>query len=385
MSVKLPDMRPKEPFVAIRTSDRATFKRCRRRWGFNSPLAMHLQPQVKYFGVVWPLQFGTLIHKCLEEYYDPVLKRDPLEVFRTEWNAFDREVSREAPDYRLEHAEEFKEHYELGIGMLKHYKGFAEKHDNFEVIAVEHDFYIPLGFEYKDKPVYYCGRMDMIKRDLDTGSYGLKDHKTSGRLDEEFFLKLEMDEQCTSYLWAAQREAEIYDLPYKKLNHITYNVLRKACILPPSVLKSGGLSVDRANESTTAELFEAEIQKRNLYWWFNDNPKAQAYLEWLQEVGESNFFVRENVRRNAHEIGALGARVEHEAKDMLNALSAANGKPWDMPYILYPNPTGDWYCKACPFRAPCLAMNDGSDWEGMLEDMYEPSTYGLDLEVHVGG
>lgn len=387
MAVNLPDMKPTHPFIPIRTSDRGTFKKCRRRWDFTSPLAMHLEPSTKYFGVTWPLQFGSLIHTALEEYYSPLLRRDPVEVFLTEWDVFVRDVRSVAPEYYEEYEHEFAEHLELGQCMLGAYKEYAERNDNFEVIATEHDFFIPLGFEDVDprdgviKPVYYVGRMDMIYQSNVTGHYGLKDHKTASRIDEEFFLKLEMDEQCTSYLWAAQREAEIYDLPYTKINDIIYNVLRKACIKPPTVLSSGFLSVDRQNESTTAELFEQEIQKRNLFEWFNSNLKAQGYLEWLKEEGDRRFFIREPVKRNPYEIEELGRRVIHEAKDMLNALNAAEANEEDAPHILYPNPTGEWYCKVCPFRAPCLAMNDGSDWKGMLEENYQKSSYGLELEV----
>ena len=44
---------------SIHTSDRITFKRCRRKWDFSSPLRQHLAPQG---GVVTPLWFGTGFH-----------------------------------------------------------------------------------------------------------------------------------------------------------------------------------------------------------------------------------------------------------------------------------------------------------------------------------
>src|SRR5688500_13316674 len=147
MAVTLPDFKPKHPYIPIHTSDRGTFKRCRRRFMFTSPIQMHLQPKVSYFGIVWPLWFGSLIHKALQEYYDPVLRRDPVEVFQTEYTAARRKIRAENQDYYedSETQELFDEHEVLGINMLIGYKEYAEAQDDFEVIAVEHDFYVPLG------------------------------------------------------------------------------------------------------------------------------------------------------------------------------------------------------------------------------------------------
>ena len=674
--------------IRIHTSDRATFKRCRRRWDWTSPMRENLRPKVNYFGVVFPLWFGTLFHRSLEEHYDPVMKRDPIEVFQTEYHTSLDVFRKEAPDYVDEYADDFQKHYDMGMSMLTYYKEYAAKHDDFTVIATEQDFQVLLGYTDGRKfdpflvphvgwePVYYCGRMDAVVRDNATGRYGIIDHKTAASFGEEYFDKLDMDEQCScvpyntealtpngwkhrkdlsvgdlilaydasrgmndwtpiraihdydeaeivtlrnqqgtfvahttpnhrwigsryegqghtrieqwepttadfpkangkvilsapsitegtlditpdeaafigwvltdgcigryaksrlqvsigqsetkyaeeirqlverlgyehsayetltvnsdivhcnwqfhvapmselfdkagivdkndattfilglskeartafcnaimkaegsrrdntfhqydgpvkdacklafflegkycsvgsdkwfavmdspqrdsrtlyteqatrqpvwcvstdfgtwvmrqgrtmaitgnSYMWAAQEYAKANDLPYKQIDFVIYNVLRKCCISPPTVLESGKLSIARATESTTHAMFMQAVNDHGLQWWVESNPKAQAYIDYLSDESDNLFVKRAVVRRNAVEISNLAKRVRLEVADMLDA-------------SVYPNPTGDWYCTKCPFRAPCLAANDGSDYQEMLSANYTTNMVG---------
>jgi len=282
--------------------------------------------------------------------------------------------------------EEFEVHRVLGIGMLEYYKQYAARNDNFAVIAAEHDFSVPLGFEAIDprdgkrKPVHYRGRMDIVIQDLESGRFGIFDHKTAARIDEDYFRKLDKDEQCTSYMWAGEREAEIYDLPYKQIDFVIYNALRKNVPRTPTITTKGVPSLDRQNESTTAEMFRQCISDNNLQVWLDGNEKAQGYLAWLDEIGEENFIVRRPVRRNRAEIESASWRIEAEARTMLaiepgiimykKATAHTTGAAFPNP-DLYPSPTGDRSCLNCNFRVPCIAFDDGSSWEVMIEDGYE--------------
>jgi hypothetical protein len=296
-----------------------------------------------------------------------------VEVFQTEYLASMESFRKEAPDYVDEYIDEFKQHYEMGVSMMAFYDTFADKHDNFTVVSSEQAFNVLVGYvnvhgeffsqtdftnvrgEYR--PVYYCGRMDAVVRDNETGRYGIIDHKTARDFGEGYFDKLDMDEQCTSYMWAAQEYAKANDLPYKQIDFVIYNVLRKCVIKPPTILeKTGRLSLNRAVESTTYDMFMQSVKENNLAWQLED-PKTQGYVEWLKEEGDSLFVRRAEVRRNAFEITNLASRIQLEIRDMFAA-------------SIYPNPTGDWYCTRCPFRSPCLAENDGSDAGDMLAANY---------------
>lgn len=354
------------------------------------------------------------MHLALEMFYSPQWQRDPVEVFRTWWEyqtkgGFISAIELEAgfanglpirwhgdiaegvtntyrvvglldllPDPVLE---ELEAHLELGVGMLEFYKHYADKHDSFAVIAAEHDFSIPLWtpvstvpgatemFDplYHDgKPVHYRGRMDLIIQDLETGRYGIMDHKTAAKAEgEQYIRKLEKDEQCTSYMWAAEQEAKMYDLEYKKIDFVLYNTLWKGYPRPPQITAAtknfpqGRPSIDRS-QMTTPGLWYAAVKERGLEEWIAENENVKAYAQYLIDAGDSMFIRRDMVRRNRYEIESCGSRILDEVHDML------------APDIrVYPNPTSNYRCLNCAFRLPCIAKDDGGDYEQMLEDGYE--------------
>lgn len=398
-----PPVPPKNTIIPVHTSDRATFKMCRRRWDWSSPMRQNLHRKPSIYGINTAMWFGTGVHKAVELMYDPSLKRDPVETFLTWYNiqtlggvvtdedmelgfASDlpvvsrHEMSQTSvltglldllPD--VEEAE-LIEHMTLGVGMMNFYKEYAERNDKFAVIAAEHDFSIPLfdkkGNEVIDrtsgKPVHYRGRLDAIIQDLDNGRYFVMDHKSAAKADgEQYIRKLEKDEQCTSYAFSAEREAELYDLEYKEISGVLYNTLWKGFPRPPTITTAtkqfpeGRPSIDR-NQMTTAALWYEAVKERNLDWWVENDEKAQAYAQYLLDAGDGMFIRRDLVYRNRAEITSVENRILDEVSDMLA-----------VDLRVYPNPTSDWKCLGCQFRLPCIARDDGSDWQGILDDGFE--------------
>jgi hypothetical protein len=369
------------------------------------------------------LWFGTGIHYALEMYYDPMLQRDPVESFKTwydyQWNGgivteewLDRtydirpqkmveddvvdfvnaNMPKELDGMRVEGTwkikglrhllpnievvqDDFEAHRELGIGMMNFYKEWAEKNDDFVVVAAESVFSVPLGFEAvdmrEDSPnygksleVHARGKRDAVLYWPEWDKYGINDYKTAAKIDENYFVKLENDEQVTQYMWASIRESQMTDLPWSggTVDRYLYTALRKNYPKPPNVLKNGKLSLDK-QQGTNADLFEkALIADPELQAWFVDKPEAQTYMTYLIEQGDDLFVIRKEGGRNTYEIDNFERDLIATAKEMLNPETA-----------VYPNPSGNWLCTGCAFRAPCLAANDGSDWQGMLADAYEPN------------
>lgn len=406
--VKPPDIPSKWDIIPIHTSDVAAYKQCRRRWDWSSPARNNLRRKVEIYGISMPLWFGTGIHYALERYYDPTLRRDPVETFKTwyefQWNggivtneflehtydihprliggkhdhngSVDEDAKwsirglREMLPDPME--EEFEEHFAMGVGMMEFYKNYAEKNDDFIVVAAESTYSVPLGFEMvdirEDSPnfgktieVHARGKRDAILYWEEFDKFGIMDHKTASRVDETYFAKLDKDEQCSNYLWATIQEAALYDLPWKGkvVDRIIYNVLRKNYPKPPTELKSGFPSLARSTEGTTADLFEAFVRERGLEDWFNRDEKAQAYFTYLLTEGDSMFIQRDLVTRNKYEVNATGEHLQMIAHEMLSDPA------------IYPNPTGHFGCIHCAFRGPCIAADDGSDWKGMLADSFE--------------
>lgn len=414
-----PEIPSKWDIIPIHTSDRASFKRCRRYWDYNSPSRRNLVTRAEIFGINPDLWFGTGIHWALEQMYQPGLKRDPVESWQTwydiQWNGgtvteewlsrcYDLKpqltddhslqvnlatmtaIEPSMPIYKVRGLQDilpdpdpilYDEYRVLGIEMMKFYKEYAAKNDDFEVVVAEHDFSVPIwDFKWdapmkaidwrEDSPnygeelqVHSRGRMDAIY--YRNGKWGIIDHKTAARIDEDYFRKLDTDEQCTAYLWAAEVEGKYYDLPWngQAMEEVTYQALRKNYPRPPTVLKNGMFSVDRQNESTTIELLEAFIASNGLEPIIRDSEKHRAYVDYVRESGDEQFIIRASARRNKHQLANVGERIFLEARDMLNA---------DLP--IYPNITNDFRCLNCQFRAPCIAQEDGGDYEQMIADNY---------------
>lgn len=386
----------KYDIIPIHASDINSYMRCRRYWNWTSPSRQNLRRRVDIHGVNTNLWFGTGIHYALEMYYHPVLKRDPVEAFRT-WYTYQWEGGRVTKDWLdliadnkptaiamtsgeslyqvrglrdilpdADH-EEFAGFLDLGIGMLTFFKDYAERNDNFDVVAAESSFSIPLGFEaidYREQSpnfgklleVHARGKRDAILRYHDTGKFGVTDYKTAGVFDESIDSKLETDPQCSTYIWATQQE----DAEWSDVDNVLYQVLRKVYPSPPTVLTSGLPSVARSTESTTAALFEQYIRERDLLAWFEGNQKAQAYYTWLLELGDANFIQRKYAYRNPAEVKATGEHIKMVAREMV-----------DINTQIYPRYTGDYNCTRCAFRVPCISMQDGSDYQAIIDDGYE--------------
>lgn len=365
---------------------------------------MNLVPNVEQTGIDIRLWFGSGVHYALAQYYDPVIQRDPVETFKSWWQlqyhgglvtqelaelSYDRRPKRQGVVFKVdglkdmlpvsEDLEAYEDHLDLGIGMLEFYKEYAERKDNFAVICEERTFSVPIVdregnvlmmVDPRDgvvKEVHLRGTQDAIIQDLSSGQYGIMEHKTAVSIDENYHRKLEKDEQCTTYMYAAECEARLHGLEYDRVSFVLYNALRKAYPKPPTSVRNGLFSVNRQTESTTYEMLMAYIQQNGLEpIVFGDSEigiepdlKLKAYVDYVKEQGDEQFIVRTPVRRNRAEIESCGERAYMEALDML-----------DSPRI-YPNPTGAYSCLNCIFRVPCIARDDGSSWEMILQDNFE--------------
>src|SRR3569833_1332499 len=83
MAYTPPEIPNKYDIIPFHSSDRGSFKMCRRRWDWSSPARQNLTVRADIYGVSMPLWFGTGIHYALEKFYHPGLRRDPVEAFKT--------------------------------------------------------------------------------------------------------------------------------------------------------------------------------------------------------------------------------------------------------------------------------------------------------------
>jgi hypothetical protein len=351
----------------IRTSDRGTFKKCRQLWDFTSKIRYDYEPLVAkdYF------DFGTAWHAAMEAYYEPEMWNDTnkgdqgltllafLKTTNDQRLAYDKLG---LLDVELD--QDFDSRVELGKGMLYHYFEWSAGNDDFTPVAVEQEFEVQIGYEgpgglyfgsqYKDMPesdlvvpVYYQGRLDGLVKGSD-GRYWILEHKTSSH--ETSTSWLDMDEQTGSYIFALEEKLNI------DIVGVIWTRAMKRFPVPPSHNKKGKtLSTDR-RQPTTAKLFLEELH--NVGETLATHPDYAEYFQFLLDPDAAPRFIhRERIERSREMTDDIGRRILMEAEDML-----------DNPHI-YPTVT-PMNCNSCPFKGPCLARQEGSDWVFMLESSF---------------
>lgn len=331
----------------IRTSDRTTFKRCRRKWKWSSSFGEYLQADHPR----GPLWMGTGFHWALEDYHGYRKYGDPV----TAWRKF-VEACRKTPKESL--PGDWEELNTLAEGMLNYYVEWLKTRDEFEtywlngVPQVEVQFHIPLPIDpdlvkaagYDE--VRYQGTIDRVCIDKE-GRLWLLDYKTAKAFN---ISHLDVDSQVTSYCWAG---SVLYDKP---ITGFIYQQHKKVLPKVPEPLKRGSLSVAK-NQSTTWRLYKIGLER--IYGDADKaSPEEKAYLNSLaaQEGPEGDaMLIRNQIYRSEYQIASEGHNILLEVQDMLN------------PNLLeYPNPTRDcsW---DCDFMNACIMRNDGFDWEQELE------------------
>lgn len=397
----------------VRTSGRRVFRRCLRKWGFQSSMRMNLQRKGTEQNInFW---FGTGIHFAMEDYFGYNRFGDPVRAFQAYYAAF--------PAY--DRPEGADEHYYLGIGMLEYFKEWYKRHNvshGFETVwldesgnevapgtpgahpLVEESFMLDLGLRvwvredteqivFKDDdtlsaavtkglvrhdtkqneyylleldpvsgirevrliqvPIYYHGTLDRVVRDR-YGRWWIMDWKTAKGADTN---KLETDDQISAYMWAAEQWFR------RPIHGFVYVQLTKDVAKPPKRLANGQLSTDK-KQKTTYNLYRKALIED--YGEVRRAPKKMIdFLNWLasEETPEGDRFIRwDMVTRTREQKIATYHHIMAEVKMMI-----------DPDLYLFPNPTRDCIWD-CPFRDACLMIDKGQEGQAYkwLQEYFEP-------------
>ena len=327
--------------ISIHTSDRLLFKRCRRKWGWQSRLRLNLIPRAARPNE--NLWFGSGWHFAMEDYHG--------------YHRFPK-MSEALEAYVKAHPEQQRPYnwddlLEMGRGMTDYYTRYwYPRHSEFQTLWIDGVPQLEIDFELKipGMDIPFGGTFDGMLVDA-YGRWWIKEIKTAKKFD---IGKLDTDPQITAYCLAAAQHYQ------HEISGVVYIQFRKAVPKPPTLLKDGeNFSTDLAKLHTTYDTYRRAVMDR-----FNGIPsRYEEVLAKLldQETWEGNNFIRvDQVERNQHQIEMEYPKLVAECKDMTNP---------DL--FLYPNPT--WLCASdCDFKAACLAYDDGSDYEGILEDEFMP-------------
>lgn len=336
----------------IHISDVRTFRQCRRKWNFSSPLRMNLEPTSTYA----PFFMGRAVHHCLELYYSPehIPLQDSLDQFIDNEEKLMAQggelwtVEKDMIEEQAAMSGDILYHYELWYTA---YKGSFNDKD-LEFISLEQEFEVPLRYPSGRRVHKFqlAGRFDGVVKVKSTGEYWIWETKTT-RSIKELTQSLANDEQAGAYLYAAQL---LLGIP---IAGVLYNIIRKKAPTSPRVNQDGTLSKNKSIDTTAAYYF-IKARENHPDWSVPDTMSFyNDILNHLALEGKT-FFARVPVRRSPFEIDQLSTNLVDTAREMVNKHTP-----------LYPSP--NWYnCNFCSFRSPCLAMNAGILIDNMLDAEY---------------
>ena len=399
----------------IHTSERKSFRGCRRRWDWI--FHQYYYPKV----TAKPLEFGVAFHNAMETLYDPetwkfdrqIVLNSALQVFTDTCGEQKRKYLDHIEQYELDThdaEEDYSERVELGLGMLRF---FAEKvqpgwDKNWLPRYVEVEFMVPIqnpdtgeflmckcvqcqvlycnhlnaqepdidhlilrkkdgsGYvlsmngqghiPWEGLPGVLAGRIDAIMQDS-LNNLWIVDWKTAARLsndgDDSF---LYLDDQISSYVMALRRKLGI------DIRGFLYVEIRKAVPEPPArnqARRLGRIFSVSKNQATTHELYlqtvrgeDTEAYEAGLY---------DDFLKYLEEEGTA-YHHRYQIHKTDEELEQIERTLFYEASDML-----------DPNLRIYPN-AGKFNCGYCAFRQPCMEVNRQGDPQFLLDEMFDKKT-----------
>jgi hypothetical protein len=396
----------------ISVTERGSFRTCHRQWYLETVL--NLEPR----GVAnWAFAFGTGLHAGLEAYYkfkgglpykmvgaptggtEEITAYDwMIDNFHQWYEKLDKKIQKELGPLAAEMRDELLGYKLLGEEMLDYYDQFASVEDNFKVAAVE-GLWTPEGkallgdqlnppyskhawplrhpsgrimvpivhpttkrrlssFKRGGQPVFLSARLDLIVFRMGLGLRGfwVTDHKSTASAPSD--RGIDFEDQITGYCYVFWRLTGI--IP----RGTVFNYLVKQVPKEPRRTQTGtGLSYAK-DQLTTPEMYKEALIERGLM--VNGKIYSEKHEECYRSLlayGWDRFFRRFEVQRNEHELMRFEERLYEEYHDMLDAYKFPARRA-------YPNQSY-MHCPGCSVNKICQAIEDGSDYEWLIENAYQ--------------
>lgn len=402
----------------IHTSERMSFRGCRRRWNwvFGDRYYPTTTPK--------PLEFGSAFHKAMETWYEPSMwGKDPETRLTLAILAFKKMCMEqknkyltinEVGDLDPDVEQDFKERLELGEGMIRYhctkvsprldanltpkhvevsfevsitdpetdeqlwckcnncwemFKAHALKNWKGKVTVGKYQFVREVNLNnledgedydtwkgWQGLPVTYGGRIDCLMED-DLGRLWLVDWKTAARLSGQ-----EDGDSPDDFL---QLEDQVTSYVWAlwvlgiQVAGFIHHEMKKAfpeAPEPNKVQRKGCWYSVNKQQNTSYELYRETVAEGDPTGFASG--AYDEFLDYLKAEG-IRFHSRKQVHRNETELKNAGKNIYLEALEMT-----------DLNIRIYPSP-GRFGCNFCAYRQPCLATNQGEDVEYLFLSNYE--------------
>jgi PD-(D/E)XK nuclease superfamily len=411
---------------SVHTSERRSFRGCRRRWNWLFRHYYYPTTTAK------PLEFGVAYHKGMEVFYQPEFWGAPREVvLQLAIQAFRGKCKEQLKKYEDWHGPaapevlaDYRERVELGEGMLRYHeeKVYPELRDKYRPRKVEVSFEVPIPRIVKRpngavtvpgevlrckckvcwkrfKEYLFQNGYDAFKNEVGKWisteqmryAIALADWGNvfwlrwqglpvtyGGRIDcvmEDLEGRLWIFDWKTAAQLSEDRQ-EFLELDDQIDSYVwamrvlgidvigfVYFEQRKAYGEEPEPMKVRRLG--RSFSVSKSAAFDAVTYERVVS---DNDPEAYAaglyddYIEWLREHGE-HFHASYTNYRNDVQIAQTELSIAMEASEIV-----------DPDLLIYKN-AGRFSCGNCAFRQPCLSVNDGGDFQYALDTQFERRRY----------
>lgn len=344
-----------DPHAAIiRTSDRITYRRCRRKWDWSYSGRHNLRSKSESA----PFWLGSGFHFALEDYHGYHKFEHPSDAL----SAYERATRKSG----LILPNDIKDMLELGRGMLSYYESWLINRERLKtlwidgvpqvevnvLIEIPKEDLLRAGCSQKVLDLYtqilYSSTLDRITID----SYNrlwINEYKSAKNYQ---WYHLDTDQQVTSYSWIAHIKYPQYEIA-----GTCYQQHKKRAPEPPAFLASTKMFSTSKRQKTTYALYYTALQ--NLYGpdksrWPQPNREYLDYVMQNESEGGDSLIKRDYVERNEFQIKNEYQKMLMEVSEML-----------DPDLQIYPNPTRD--CQwDCPFKLPCVHLDSDADWVSEL-------------------
>lgn len=341
---------PLQNVAFIRTSDRTSFRRCRRKWNWSYVHRGNREARRRGN----PLWLGSAFHFAMEDFHGYNQFGKPSEAIKAYAKA-----TRAVPGGKDSVPEDWEELTDLGVRMLDYYSDYWLKlRDPLKTFVyqgkpqVEVRFEIDIPFDastYGFDRVVYQGTFDRVVED-EYGRLWILDYKTAKVFQTGHF---DIDSQVSTYCWAGNH---LYD--GRKIEGFIYQQHKKTLPSSPKFLKTTRMFSTANNQSTSHPMYREALL--GLYGDIKRAPAAN--IEFLNNLAAEEGEGRDKyIRRDFLERGEAICRAQSniilaEVSEMLNPNT-----------LLYPNPTRDcsWDCS---FYQACVNMDNDMDWQYEIED-----------------
>lgn len=411
---------------SVHTSERRSFRGCRRRWSWLFREYYYPTTTAK------PLEFGVAYHAAMEVFYEPQYWNAPrqavLEIAIQTLKAKCVEQFRKYEEYHgpadPEVRADYKERVALGEGMLRYheenvYPWMAER---YKPLKVEVSFEVPImkldhRGELTDEQLWCKCKVcwQRFKNHLTENKYGafinnrgvrvlvatathpgtpdalwgwgdvihhawrglpvtyggridcvMEDLEDGGIWIFDWKTAAQLSEDRQEFL-ELDDQISSYVQSLKKLGvdvrGFVYFEQRKATMAEPEPMKVMRLG-RRFTVSKQVEC-DAATYERTVS---ENDPEAYAnglyddFISWLKS-NDKRFHAHYVVHRNEEQLRQTELNIAREAAEITNPN-----------LLIYPN-AGRFNCMNCAFKQPCMSANDGGDYRYSLETQYEKRKY----------